>query len=370
MLIHHSEKDYDVAASEAAKEARAKMEALIEQGRRTGPRLIEEVQAQVVEDYIVRGTALDFQPTEDAMKVAFADHRMGIGKFALGQMLEAVHMPRAFYDRLMNAGDWGREHAADTLNKLFHNQMPEQRRIRAADDRVRGFLSPAYMPRDVPMLVDAFFKACGKVGAMPFEGRLTETKFNFRVILPMVFEPVKHEVCSFFLNFSESEFGDGATVLSGGILRLACTNRATFENAMRKVHLGSSSKAEGITWSRDTIRKMTAATAAQLGDAVEQQLSPAAVNRTLDVIRRADAEKVDPWKVGEFLKKHCTKDEARQIVDVFNSPDVVNMPAGQTRYRMSNAISFFANGVDDGDRVLELQRLAGAALAGGRVDDN
>ena len=60
MLTHHSAADYNVAASEAAKEARGKFEAEIERGKTRALAVINQVETQVPQDRIVRGSALKF----------------------------------------------------------------------------------------------------------------------------------------------------------------------------------------------------------------------------------------------------------------------------------------------------------------------
>ncbi len=49
--------------------------------------------------------------------------------------------------------------------------------------------------------------------------------------------------------------------------------------------------------------------------------------------------------------------------ELFDGPDVVNLPPGNTKYRLSNAISWFSQTKDVSvDKKLDLQRLAGELL--------
>jgi hypothetical protein len=94
---------------------------------------------------------------------------------------------------------------------------------------------------------------------------------------------------------------------------------------------------------------------------VASALTPDRVRAYCDVITQAAAEKID---AGAELKKlkAITKGERDTIVDAFNSPDVEMMPAGNTLWRLSNAISWVAQKADGDDRRLELEKIAGDLL--------
>ena len=48
--------------------------------------------------------------------------------------------------------------------------------------------------------------------------------------------------------------------------------------------------------------------------------------------------------------------------DAFKGTDVEMLPAGNTAWRMSNAISWVANGITDADKRLEVERAAGKVI--------
>ena len=52
------------------------------------------------------------------------------------------------------------------------------------------------------------------------------------------------------------------------------------------------------------------------------------------------------------------------VEDAFESEDVINLPAGKSVWRASNAISWIAGRTEDPDRKLELERIAGEVLNG------
>jgi flagellar biosynthesis chaperone FliJ len=85
------------------------------------------------------------------------------------------------------------------------------------------------------------------------------------------------------------------------------------------------------------------------------------------VVQKAHEEKVDWKNVRGGLAKKLLKSELAAAQAAFDSPDVYNLPEGNTMWRVSNAISWIAGSTEDADRKLELQRLAGE-LVDGRKD--
>ncbi len=92
-------------------------------------------------------------------------------------------------------------------------------------------------------------------------------------------------------------------------------------------------------------------------------LTPAKIDLLAERIRAAAADQIEPKEfLRARLRSHLSKGETQAIAEAFNSPDVVNLPPGNS-WRLSNAISFLANQTQDGERVLDLQRLAGQVAA-------
>jgi hypothetical protein len=104
-----------------------------------------------------------------------------------------------------------------------------------------------------------------------------------------------------------------------------------------------------------------------LKDVVAGTLSPRKVEQLCAGIQKAHEEKVDWKNVRGGLAKKLLKSELAAAQAAFDSPDVYNLPEGNTMWRVSNAISWIAGSTEDADRKLELQRLAGE-LVDGRKD--
>lgn len=142
MLTHHSSETYNVAASQAAKEARTKFEAEIARGKDRAVAVIEQVETQIPVDRVVNNKALNFRVE---MGVGGkADVLEGFHRNALAQAAERAGMPLVYIDKLMTKGDWGRELLAENLNELYHNGETARYLTRSVNGEVRGFLSNAY----------------------------------------------------------------------------------------------------------------------------------------------------------------------------------------------------------------------------------
>src|SRR5262245_65865149 len=88
MLYHHDNRDYNEAASEAAKKARERMEQMIERGSKFALATIETVQNAVINDSIVKGSALQFAGAVNNVSVTLPGrvpvlfHRRGLNRAA------------------------------------------------------------------------------------------------------------------------------------------------------------------------------------------------------------------------------------------------------------------------------------------------
>lgn len=373
-MYHHSTADYKVAKSEAATKGRQKMEAMIEKGRASAVSVIEQVQNQVPQDYIAPSKAIAFvnngrrvelQMPEHAWDKGFPLHRNALGQIAgkLGIGMQALN----YYNNLSSPvqgkdtiqhGDWAAELLAHNLTTLMaHNT--ERNLIRTVNGEARGFLSDKYRRLDSRPLVEAFASACREIGALPIEGYALDTKVHLRAVLPMIFEPIKDEVQLFGLDWHNSDFGNGAHGVSFWNMRVWCTNTAMMEELLRQVHLGAR-LGNDIAYSDRTMQLDTAANASALTDIVKTQLSPERINKCLQMIIDADAEKMTADKARNLLSAaKVGKGDTERITEAYTGADIEMLPAGNSLYRLSSAVSWVANNTEDAERKIELQGIAG-----------
>jgi hypothetical protein len=224
---------------------------------------------------------------------------------------------------------------------------------------VRGFLSDRFKRIDSRPIIDNLCKVLSDVGALPYDGFALDTRISLRAVLPTVFEPVKGEFVCLGISFNNSDYGHGALEVNTFILRLICNNGMLGEKTIRKVHLGSRLD-ENILYSARTYELDTQTAVSATDDAMRTLFSHEAIDRTLKAITEKAESTIDISKQSTALQKRgLSKNEVEQVVSIFKSPDVVNVPAGNTKWRLENAISWLANsGEVSEERKLELTEIA------------
>ena len=355
------------ATSHAATMARDLMEKKIATGRESAAALFNRVHSQVPSDALVRGRGLKFgygMADEPAVTVEAGGAPMTIHKHALAQLSSKAGIPGHYLTDLVASPEtWKRELAARTLGDFYgRSELAASRHlVRSVGGQVRGFLSDKYRRLDSRPLLDAFGEECQGLGAVPVEGTATDTRVAMKAYLPIVFEPVKNEVMCLGVEWSNSDFGAGKHALRAFIFRLWCANGCTMEDSLSQVHLGGK-LSDTIEFSSRTYELDTRTSVSALRDVIRATLGEPGVNTLLDTIKRADEKKVEWKSVSTLLGKKLLKEELKAVRDAFESDDVINLPAGKSAWRMSNAVSWIAGKVEDTDRKLELQRLAGELI--------
>jgi hypothetical protein len=119
-----------------------------------------------------------------------------------------------------------------------------------------------------------------------------------------------------------------------------------------------------MVYSTKTYELDSRATVSALRDVMRLQLDSNALDQRIEQVREASAKGITPDQAKAQLKKLLGKGEAEKAAEAFDSPDVQNLPEGNSVWRLSNAISWIANAKDTApERKLELGRIAGEVLA-------
>lgn len=358
---------YNLSTTEAAAKARSIMENKIATGRASALKLFESVNEHVPADSIVKARAFTFGSDEQPrLTVQFGNETLGVHRHALGQMASKAGIPGAYLAELDSNGGWQRALAAEILNKHFHEgQSSSKYLVRATSNQVRGFLSDRYRRLDSRPLLETFAGACQEIGAVPVDGVVSDTRVALKAMLPMVFEPVPGEVMCLGIEWGNSDYGASRHAVRAFIFRLTCLNGATMEDSLAQVHLGRQLN-EDIEFSRRTYQLDTQASVSALKDVVKGVLGPAKVNTLLEGIKAANEKKVDWKNLRTSLARKLLKSELQAVEAAYESEDVINLPAGKSLWRASNAVSWIAGKTEDNDRRLELERLAGEVINGKR----
>jgi hypothetical protein len=373
-MIHHSEKDYDVALGEATAGFKAKLEEMIHKTQASAQSVVEKVQNETPNDCVADTTTLEFMVNADDDKTLLMglQNRKAKGFFqsvmhknALDQVAERAGIPGMYVSRLLER-PYGRELLVENLSTIFKKESNKKVLIRQVRDQVRGVLSNSFKRMDSGPIIDAFAKACNDVGAVPVEGVGGDLRWAVKAILPMVFQPATkrgmEEVLAFGIQLSNSDFGKGVLGLNAFCTRLVCTNTATLEQVMREVHLGKR-LTEDIEFSEKTRKADTQLQVLQIGDIVKQILAPDKINTLVKRIGESLEKKIvpaDAWL--ELPKMGLLKGDVDAVKKLFLDGDVEQLPSGSTQARLSNAVSWFAKSAATAERRLELEEIAGTLL--------
>lgn len=373
-MFHHDDRGYEEAASAAAAKGRVKMEDIIHAGTANAEAVVASIMSRTITDRVARTDKVRLGYDEDGRALVQL-YGTTLDQYLLhphghGHVLDACGLPKKYADKVQQeAGkeSWGRELVALNVNTVLAHRDKTRNLVRieggAADGSggvVKGFLSDKFRRLDSRPLVDAFIGSCREVGLLPIDGVASDTKCRVRAVLPKVFEPTPNEVMLFGAEFGNSDYGDGGLVINMFTMRVWCTNLAVTEKCLRTVHLGAKLP-DDLTLSARTYELDAKTTASAVRDITSDVIGPARVNRMLAAIRDADSRVIRSRDgIDALLARSLDKGEATQVKQIYESPDVTNLPAGETMWRLSNAVSWFAQGRNIGaDRKMELQTVAG-----------
>jgi hypothetical protein len=366
--------------------AKAKLEATINDRIQRSTAVIAQIDAQVPADTIVKGSALQFSFEEAQFEdVAVAqravakvekprselvvtipsfDFKTRFHAHARDQVSERAGIPLKYTERLVNGDDWQRDLLAYNLAESYKHTRGKYL-VRQVNGQARGFLSDSYKPIDSRPVAMAVLEAIKKAGGYVYGGSALDTKVALRAIHPDVFEVLPGEWVAFGGSWSNSDFGDGKNAWKVFLERLVCLNGMTGQTIVAQIHLGARLEDDGVVFSRRTHRLDQARYISAMSDAVKVSFTPQKREQLVAQIRGAAAQDVTSRDARARLAKALTKTELAKTLDTYEGPDVVNVPAGQTTWRLSNALSFIAQAKDVSPaRRLELEQVAGNLLNG------
>lgn len=359
---------YQPTAENSAR-ARDILEDKIKKGRESAIALFGRVENDVPDDALVRGGALRFRRNL-GLQVAFGEsdaEPKTVHKHAAAQLAQRAGVPGQYLTGLLEAReDWQTDLAGEILTKHYNQGEASTRYLaRTVRGQLRGFLSDRYRRLDSRPLLEAFAIECKEHGAVPVDGTISDTRVALKAILPQVYEPIPGEVLAFGVEWHNSDYGCGTHALRAFMIRLWCLNGATMENALAQVHFGRQLSDEyelsQRTYSLDTRTSISA-----LRDVVRGTFAPTKVEQMCEAIKSANEKHIEWKQVSNAVGRRLLKGEMDAAKAAFESQDVINLPAGRTTWRASNALGWIAGQAATPERKLDLERLAGELVTGKR----
>jgi hypothetical protein len=331
----------------------------IAEGARSALHTVERIQSEVPVDQIVSTRGVDFAAGEHGLTVIVGDEQHRATDYAIGQIAQRADVPTDYLRRLSasKADGWQHDLAAEVLRRSYRNRPTERVLSRSVNGQIRGWLSDRFRRIDARPLVDALVGELSAIGAVPYHGAVTDTRVTMKALLPTIIEPVPGEFMVLGLSWGTSDYGNGSHWVSQFGLRVACLNGLTRESILRETHIGGR-LSENIEWSRRTLEADTRASTFALRDTVRGVLGEKARDTLVDQIRSAHDRDMSAAQLRAATKTLPAKTQ-KAVVDAFESSDVINLPAGNTAWRASNAVSWIARHVESDEDRIDLERLAG-----------
>lgn len=355
----------NLSPAQVAEVAHQKLAAYIERGRTRAATAIRTILNTEIRDGVLPVNQMQFNtPAVHSGQVTMYlnGHSAPLGRHALDQMAGRVGLPTKFVHEVQGS-DWGRQLVAHNLTELARHADPtDVALVRAVNGQVRGVVSNAYKTDDSRPALDVLIQYAQEVGAVVCDGDALEVRTSIKVVVAKPIELYPGEWCVFGLDYRNGDFGGYAREVNGFVLRLLCLNGAMMTSQFRRVHLGARIKDE-VEYSSKTRRLNAEATASATRDMAKHLLGPAAVDQMVQQVRAAQASRIDADQISAVLKTRVNKTDEKEIAKLFSSADVENLPAGQNRWRFSNAISWLAHEQENADKRLDLEQLAGDVLA-------
>lgn len=346
--------------------ARNKLLSIIDAGRAKAAATYEHAMTSVIEDSLVRDTAMSFDSASGDLVMRVDGSAIPLTDHALQQACTRYGMPAAYAKELLQSeSPIVRAIVGDTLETRARLENTGRAMVRAQGGKVRAVLSDSYKRIDSRPMLHTFVEACQTLGLVPTDGHVTDTRISIKAILPTLIQPVPGEYMALGMQLKTSDYGAGAFYACMFALRLVCNNGMTLEQVMKQVHLGR--KLDEGTFSQRTYTLDAETSQSALADVLRHSLQAENVQSITDMLQRSmqgGANYSAKDRLAALQKKGTlTKAEAKAIGEVYVEPDVEKLPPGNSDFRLANAISWFAHSNEhSGDRRLDLEKLAGDIL--------
>lgn len=160
------------------------------------------------------------------------------------------------------------------------------------------------------------------------------------------------------VTIGNSETGHGSLYVRIGILAGICFNLATVEDVAAKTHLGG--RLDAGLYSNETQAADSKAIYLKIRDSIKAAFNPEHFRR---IVERAKAAKLDTIEaptlaVAQTVKRFDLTEEAEEGILEHFLRDY-----SQDRYGLAQAVSRFAQDVDDGDAAADLEQAAGLLIS-------
>lgn len=332
-----------------------------------------ERRANAKKDMVAKTEALTFTATGKTEAPRFGllagPEDFAINEIGHHQIGQHVEIPKTYYDKMRTQAP---DLLSTNINEWFR-RFPSTRMVRTLDGNVRAFLSDKYRPLENEDLAEAVLPPLMELGLDVMSAQITDRRLYIKAVDPKVTRELKaiggkfgdggHNIVRCLapaITISNSEVGEGALSILGGVYDGFCSNLATFgERSTRKYHVGGKHEIGGedtYAMLSDQTRRLTdKALWAQVGDIVRGAFLEANFNSLCDKIAETATHKIegDPIKVVELATRRfrMNETEGKSILKhLIEGADL-------SRFGLYNAVTRASQDIDSYDRATEFERM-------------
>jgi hypothetical protein len=288
--------------------------------------------------------------------------RFGTTEAFRRQLADKLKIPFAYFERMRTEQPELLDRNVDTW---LHDE-PEQRMVRTLDGQARAFLSDRYRRLDNYDLLQHVFPILRQLPDARFDSvELTPSRMYLKVVTPRVqLEMQPGDIVQAGVVVSNSETGQGMLSVQQLIFRCKCRNGLIVpDRALRKTHVGRLAEAsidEVTLFKDDTLAADDQAFFLKVRDVVQSAVSESTFVVAAEKMRRTLGIQIkgDPVKAVEVLSTRYLFNE-QERAGVLRS---LIAEADLTGYGLVNAVTGYAQEVDDYDRSTELEAVAGRMI--------
>lgn len=321
--------------------------------------------SEAARDYVVPVKNMEFNITDDGIQyqAGVKDHGFVNGEMtrhAMRQVAGDLNIPLKYADMLMDQDPGLLEY---NLNERSH-KASHSRMLRTIDNKMVGNVSPSFS-----RLYDNDIILKGLLPSIQGTDFTVQTcNINDQMMhLSLTSEKLKGEVkvgdiVQGGIKMRNSGVGASRMFFARLAFRLWCLNGCTnteVVDSYSRIHRGVR-QPEGILYRDSTIQKHQELIACEIADTVNCLLAPEAFEAELDLMRATTERKIegDVVKAVEQLGKIVTytQDEGSKILKhLIKGGDL-------TQWGMLNAVTRYAQDIEDYDRSMEMESIGGKVL--------
>lgn len=328
--------------------------------------LATELERQLAhkKDMIVPTALMRHQTSDDSTCTLVIDERggaqpYGITELARRQLADRLGIPVAYFERMRIEQPALLDH---NINTWLHDGSIDRRLIRILDGQVRAILSERYRRLDNIDLAEHVLPILQRLpDAQIASAELTATRMYLKVVTRLSAEVVPGDIVQAGVVVSNSEVGAGSLAVQPLLFRLLCRNGLIASDyALRKTHVGRIQAAADeavVVFQDDTLRADDHAFFLKARDVVQAAVSEVSFQLLVQRLRATRTIRLaaDPVQAVTVLAQRYSLNDGERS-------GVLRHLIGNgewSGYGLINAVTGYAQDVEDYDRATELEALGG-----------